>query len=1209
MNALPSFTNDPLSVVALRRLDEVCRRFEDACKQGRRPRLEEFVADVVGPERAELLRELLQLEIHYRGTAAIVAEYEARFPDDVSLIRAVFAEGMTVDPARSAAESDHSTPRAESSSVIQPLAVGTRTHPSAAGRVEAPPRADAVAEAEQPRFPSVPGYEILAELGRGGMGVVYKARHLTLKRLAALKMILSGDFAGQAQRARFRSEAEAIARLRHPNIVQIYEVGEERGCPFFALEFVEGGSLARRIRGTPQPPRQAAELVAVLAGAMHVAHQAGVVHRDLKPANILLANGGEERPDDAAGSEGSHPPLARCTPKITDFGLAKRLDDDSGQTHSGAIMGTPSYMAPEQAEGRVSEVGPAADVYALAAILYELLTGRAPFRGATLRETIEQVCTQEPVAPTQLQPKVSRDLETICLKGLRKDPRQRYATARDLALDLQRWLDGRPIQARPVPAWERAWKAARRRPAVAALAAVVLVTILSGAAGAVFYVLYKGEQATARLQQLERTQKMATLVSLGRAAAAAGRYEEAKEHFDRAQALRDADPGAVGEEVSRALAEDVERVRKHLEEKGAQQQVFAVRDEFRGRRERARPHRDQALFHTVSPREPDGAGDAVEVRREAAAALEALGLNVSDPAALAAGLDPFRHKVEDSDLRRVVEECVEVLLAWADAEMTAPALGGDPRAARRVLDGAASLAEAHGLAIPRALLVRRARCLKVLNDPGAGAEQARADGTAPATALDHFDAALASYRTGDVKEASAGCAETLRLQPDHFWARYVRALCNLREERWGEAKVELDICLARRPDYPWLLPLRGIAYGGQENDRAAEADFAKALESSADPAFQASVLTNRSALHLQNGRRDDAERDLRRAIELQPNGYQGYVNLARVLRGRRDFAGAVKQLKHAVELRPDNPALYSLRAQLHAENHDRAAARRDFEQALAREPTGAPSERALAARVNLAHLKHQDGDHEAALADCDAVLKVRPEFAEAHRQRAETLLALGRNDEGRAALDHYLKATKKPTAAAYRASGLLHAARGEYGEAVEAYTRALQLNNDAETLSNRGAAYLLSEAPRLALLDFDAALKLEPGHADALVGRGLALMMRGRAADVDAATRAAEESLRSGKKEVPRVKMLRTMAAVRTYARAANILEARERVAIDPEVARCRARAVALLGQALELVPEKERTAFWHRGVLADPVLGSLRHTPGMIELARIYAR
>jgi tetratricopeptide (TPR) repeat protein len=1206
MNALQSLTNDPLSVVALQRLDKVCRRFEDACKQGLRPRPEEFVTGVVGPERAELLRELLQLEIHYRGTGAVVTEYEARFPDDVSLIRAVFAEGMTVDPARSVDESDPGTPRAESSSVIRPLVAGTRTHPNAAQPVEAPPRADGVAEAEQPRFPTVPGYEILAELGRGGMGVVYKARHLTLKRLAALKMILSGDYASQAQRARFRSEAEAIARLRHPNIVQIYEVGEERGCPFFALEFVEGGSLDRHIRGTPQPPRQAAGLVAVLAGAIHVAHQAGVVHRDLKPANILLQIADCRLQNE---SQSAICNLQSAIPKITDFGLAKRLDDDSGQTHGGAIVGTPSYMAPEQAEGRVSEVGPAADVYALAAILYELLTGRAPFRGATFQETVELVRTQEPVAPTQLQPKVPRDLETICLKGLRKDLRQRYATARALADDLQRWLDGRPIQARPVPAWERAWKAARRRPAVAALAAAALVTLLSGAAGAVFFALYKGEQATARLQQLERTQTIATLASLGRAADAAGRYDEAKEHFDRAQALLDADPGAVGEEVSRALAEDVEGVRKHLEEKRAQQQVFAVRDEFRGRRERARPHRDQALFHTVSPREPDGAGDAVEVRREAAAALEALGLNVSNPATLAAGLEPFRHKVEDSDLRRVVEECVEVLLAWADADMTAPALGGDPRAARRLLDGAASLAESLGLPIPRALLVRRACCLKVLNDPGAGAEQARADSSTPATALDHFDAALASYRAGDVKEAAAACAETLRLQPDHFWARYVRALCNLREERWGEAKVELDICLARRPDYPWLLPLRGIAFGGQKNDRAAEADFAKALESSADPAFQAGVLTNRSALRLQNGRRDDAERDLRRAIELQPNGYPGYVNLARVLQGRRDFAGAVKQLNHAVELRPDNPALYSLRAQLHAENHDRAAARRDFEQALAREPAGAPSDRALAARVNLAHLKHQDGDHEAALADCDAVLKVRPEFAEAHRQRAETLLALGRNDEGGAALDRYLKATKKPTAAAYRAKGLWHHARGEYGEAVEAYTRALQLERNAETLSNRGAAYLMSETPRLALVDFDAALKLEPGHADALAGRGLALMMRGLEADVGAATRAAEESLRSGKKEVPRVMVRRTMAAVRTYARAASILEARERGATDPDVGRCRARAVALLGQALELVPEKERRAFWYRGVLADPVLGPLRGTPGMIELARTYAR
>src|SRR5262249_53221761 len=225
--------------------------------------------------------------------------------------------------------------------------------------------------------PSIPGSELGGVLGHGGMGVVYKARHLALKRTVALKMILAGGIAGQRELARFRIEAEAVARLQHPNIVQVFEVGEAGGHPFCALELVEGGSLKERLAGTPQPPRRAGQLAEVLARAMHAAHQKGVVHRDLKPANVLLTEEG--------------------VPKGTDFRLAKRLDEDSGQTRTGAVMGTPSYMAPEQAAGQVQAIGPAVDTYALGAILYECLTGRPPFRAATVLETLEQVRSQEPV--------------------------------------------------------------------------------------------------------------------------------------------------------------------------------------------------------------------------------------------------------------------------------------------------------------------------------------------------------------------------------------------------------------------------------------------------------------------------------------------------------------------------------------------------------------------------------------------------------------------------------------------------------------------------------------------------------------------------------------------------------------------------------------------------------------------------------------------
>jgi eukaryotic-like serine/threonine-protein kinase len=314
-------------------------------------------------------------------------------------------------------------------------------------------------EAESPSPPSAPtptiaGYEILGELGRGGMGVVYKAVQARLNRVVALKMVLAGAHASPGQLARFLTEAEAVARLAHPNIVQIYEIGEHQGLPYFSLEYVDGDSLARKIAGKPRPPGEAAGVVGLLAQAIHFAHQAGIVHRDLKPANVLLTRDG--------------------IPKLTDFGLAKRLEGDAGQTRSGTLLGTPAYMAPEQARGDIKEVSPLADTYALGVILYELLTGRPPFVGASVADTIHQIETQEPVPPRQLQPNVPRDLETICLRCLQKEPLKRFPSAEVLARDLHHFLAGEPIEARPVGSLERLWRWCKRNPRVAALSGAVL---------------------------------------------------------------------------------------------------------------------------------------------------------------------------------------------------------------------------------------------------------------------------------------------------------------------------------------------------------------------------------------------------------------------------------------------------------------------------------------------------------------------------------------------------------------------------------------------------------------------------------------------------------------------------------------------------------------------------------------------------------------
>jgi WD40 repeat protein len=365
-------------------------------------------------------------------------------------------------------------------------------------------------------LPVIDGYEMGELLGRGGMGLVFKAVQKALKRPVALKIVLSGAHAGAEERARFRTEAEAVARLHDPGIVQIYEVGEQAGCPFLALEFVSGGSLAQQLDGTPMPPRRAAQLLLDLARAVQHAHEQGIIHRDLKPANVLLTESG--------------------VAKIADFGLAKVLDAEQGQTRTGAVLGSPSYMAPEQAEGKARAIGAATDVYALGAILYELLAGRPPFKAETAMETLLQVQFTDPVSPSRLQPKLPRDLVTICLHCLRKEPRQRYASALALAEDLSCFLEGRPIRARPVGRAERVLRWCRRKPMLAGLSAAVVLLVGVVAIGgplAAFRIAGQRDQLRAELWQSSLQEAQAE-----RKSGQVGQRFESLKALSRAAAIR-----------------------------------------------------------------------------------------------------------------------------------------------------------------------------------------------------------------------------------------------------------------------------------------------------------------------------------------------------------------------------------------------------------------------------------------------------------------------------------------------------------------------------------------------------------------------------------------------------------------------------------------------------------------------------------------------
>jgi tetratricopeptide (TPR) repeat protein len=477
MSSERTIAYEQLTLDAAARVDAACDGFEKAWKaaqsEAEAPQLSNFLDSFEGPERTFLAGELHELDQACRKRYGL----SARANDSKELV----------------AGADNG-----SSSATRPL------H----GRTDA--RAGRPAD-----WPRVPALELVHILGSGGMGVVFKARQTTLDREVAVKFLRDAHAADWEQRERFLQEARAVARLRHPNLVQLYEFGEAptasgpTSLPYLVLEYVSGGSLADLMRGSPQRPKEAARIVETLADAMQYAHQQGVIHRDLKPANVLLSEECRVMSDESK----TIPPTPNTSlitnhlslvPKITDFGLAKFLAG-SDLTRTGDVLGTPGYMAPEQAAGKFGSITTAVDVYGLGAILYEAMTGRPPFHAETAPATVYQVQHEDPVTPRRLQPTVPRDLETICLKCLRKEPGRRYASAQDLADDLRRFQAGEPIRARPVGTAERMVIWCRRKPAIAGLLAALVLVFLAGSSG----VLWQWQRATRQRDTARQEKKRA----------------------------------------------------------------------------------------------------------------------------------------------------------------------------------------------------------------------------------------------------------------------------------------------------------------------------------------------------------------------------------------------------------------------------------------------------------------------------------------------------------------------------------------------------------------------------------------------------------------------------------------------------------------------------------------------------------------------------
>jgi serine/threonine-protein kinase len=835
-------------------------------------------------------------------------------------------------------------------------------------------------------LPRVPGYEVQAVLGSGGMGVVYKAQCLRLNRPVALKMLLAGAYAGRHERTRFQREAEAVAALRHPHVVQVYEVGELDGRPYYTMEFLEGGSLAEGLAGVPKPAPCAVGLLATLADAVGFAHDHGIIHRDLKPANVLLTADG--------------------TPKITDFGIARRINGPEF-TATGARIGTPSYMAPEQATGPARAVGPAVDVYALGAILYEILTGRPPFRAESAAETERQVIAEEPVPPSRLNAQVPRDLETICLKCLHKAPARRYASARELADDLRRFLDGAPIRARPVGPIERAVKWTRRRPAAAVLV-VALLGLIGATAGATAWVQHENAAREKETALREGRAREAVENALARAAdlRREERWREARHLLaDAATRLADANSDDLESRLAQAqadlrLAEYLERIR--------QNRTSPMYDSY-----------EYPLLAKEYSRVFAGAGIRLDDVEAAAAHVRASAIRDE----LLAALDDWAFVVFELNDEPMKDRLLRVAqLAdpdplWRD-RFRSPAAWRSRKQLAKLADDVSSASPppaTHQLALVGVLLGKlgaTADSTRLLRD----AQQRRpADfwlnwemGNALrrdkkySEAVGYFQAALALrpeyhvvhnglgvalLEAGRYEESIAVFRRGLAAEPKDLKLRRNLVLALARAHRWPEAEAECR--LAREADPASAEPTLILAAALEQDKQYEEAARVYAVVLDVDPKNSV-ALRNRPGTLVQLGRIEEAAAGFRRFTELEPTDPIGYSGLGQCLRalGRYPEAAAAFEARAARD--PHRGSAYRDLGWVYVAQRQWAKAADNYGRALELDPPGNGE-----AWFEYAAVQLLAGDREGYRRSCARVLELgaerTPNVRPYHVARAYTL--------------------------------------------------------------------------------------------------------------------------------------------------------------------------------------------------------------------------
>lgn len=1059
-------------------------------------------------------------------------------------------------------------------------------------------------DAKGNRLPVVPGYELLGELGRGGMGVVYRARQHGLGRIVALKMVLNAQ-ASSEELDRFMLEAKAVAIVEHPNIVQIYDVGEINGLPYFSLEFVAGGPLDALLKGEPQDPVYTATVMAKVCRGIGYAHSKNILHRDLKPANVLMTKTGE--------------------PKVTDFGLAKQMDaPDEGHTKAGSIMGTPSYMPPEQAEGNAKNLTNLADVYSLGALLYEFITGRPPFKGRTLFETLQHVRTKDPVPPIQLQPSVPLDLQTVCMKALEKNPEKRYPTAEEMAEDLEAFLRGDPIKARAIGRVEKAVRWARRNKPQAALIAMGVALLLLIVTGGFVYLGLDAHNQRLRADHIEKInrQKLEAedLLNLAIRSGDGGNWPQSQNEAKQSLAALD---------ESEEFAGIRERVEKQIALADAHIETKNRSDQFEG-------YIENAFFAATDLTGKSSMQNTEDILKQSAKALELFDIRLDQ-----SSYQPkFSEHFLDEQKKGILEECGALLLLAGSRQLDKDFADNKPLdAALKILDLAKQAGA--GEKIRRLYLAQYYQTLANRGDMAqqvlADKERAEANKLDPKGSREWFFLGDYLFRGGEFESASEAFAKASRLAPRDFWSIYYQAVSAIRSSSWSEARALLLHCLSTKQTFGFTYVLMGITEGKLKQYEEAYKSFANAVKYLGGETQ--GILINRAAVYYDQGLLNKAEADLRKAVMNDPSNWTALDNLGVLQRDQKNLVEAESYFIQAnkfakTELLPMRH-LANLLGELDPPRWTESVA--TFEKVVAREKNPVKVANDL---MGLARSKLALGENDSAREVLDRALGFDQENAliwflqgwvineiaakkdrvnrtaslvdykaslEAYN-RGFALASQGKaNETGAKAMASYFKQLdpKGPPetieAKLLRARGLIKARLGDYGSAMADYTRSLEINGEQPYLRNRRATAMISKWREIALEDYSQGIKLNPNDRELYAGRAYVYALLGdhvsSAKDVNIAI--------GGTGQVVWFVRVNCAAALAQAYRVAKSPPKGGKPAEKGIQDQYLAGVWSQLSQAKQSIPAVKKAAWWMENIEADDAFDPVRGLPDWLELGK----